>query len=107
LNELVRLRPKFSKLYLTDTVVKGYRQPPQTPEECIFSRTTLNITADLKGRISPCQFGGDPDCSQCGCMASAALTAVGDIRLFGFVPVKSIFFASDRIGKTANKILNR
>jgi MoaA/NifB/PqqE/SkfB family radical SAM enzyme len=107
LNELVGLRPKFSKLYLTDTVVKGYRQPPQTPEECIFSRTTLNITADLKGRISPCQFGGDPDCSQCGCMASAALTAVGDIRLFGFVPVKSIFFASNRIGKTASKILNR
>jgi hypothetical protein len=23
----------------------------------------LNLTADLKGRISPCQFGGDPDCS--------------------------------------------
>ncbi len=106
LNELVGLRPMFPKLYLPDTVVQGYRQPPRRPEECIFSRTTLNVTADLKGRITPCQFGGDPDCSQCGCMASAALSAIGDIRLLGFVPVKSIFFASDRIGKTTDRMLN-
>ncbi|MEW6128853.1 MAG: radical SAM protein [Acidobacteriota bacterium] len=107
LNELVGLRSSFPKLYFPDTVVNGYRQPPRNPDECIFSRTTLNITADLKGRISPCQFGGDPDCSQCGCLASAALTAVGEYRLFGFVPVKSIFFASDRIGKKTKKVLNR
>lgn len=107
LNELVRLRPEFPKLYFPDAVVQGYRQPPQTPAECIFSRTTLNLTADLQGRITPCQFGGDPDCSQCGCMASAALTAIGERRLFGFVPIKSIFFASDRIGKTTSRMLNR
>lgn len=105
LNELVRLRSLFPKLELPDAIVRGYRQPPQTPSECIFSRTTLNLTADLQGRITPCQFGGDPDCSQCGCMASAGLSAIGDYRLFGALPLKSLFFASDRLGKTASKIL--
>jgi hypothetical protein len=107
LDELVRLRPRFPKIDLRDSVVRGYRKPPQTPQECIFSRTTLNLTADLKGRITPCQFGGNPDCSQCGCIASAGLTAVGDYRLFGFVPLKTIFFASDRIGKTTRKLFDK
>jgi MoaA/NifB/PqqE/SkfB family radical SAM enzyme len=102
LGDLVRLRSKFPKMELPDSVVRGYRHPPQTPADCIFSRTTLNITADLQGQITPCQFGGDPDCSQCGCIASAGLKAVGDYRLFGFVPLKSIFFVSDRIGRIAS-----
>jgi sulfatase maturation enzyme AslB (radical SAM superfamily) len=106
LNELVRLRPQFPKMELPDSVVRGYRNPPKTPKECIFSRTTLNITADLKGQITPCQFGGDPDCSQCGCIASAGLKAVGDHRLFGIVPLRTIFFASDGIGKLTDKILS-
>ena len=107
LEELVKLRPNFPKLELPDSVVRGYRNPPQTPQECIFSRTTMNLTADLKGRITPCQFGGNPDCAQCGCIASAGLKAVGDYRLFGFVPLRSIFFASDRIGRTTNKIFQK
>ncbi|MCI0487359.1 MAG: radical SAM protein [Blastocatellia bacterium] len=104
LTELAGLRPMFPKLTLPDSVIKGYLRPPKSPDRCIFARTTLNITADLKGRITPCQFGGNPDCSQCGCMASAGLNAVGDYRLFGFVPLRSIYNATDRIGKTANKV---
>ncbi|MCI0337550.1 MAG: radical SAM protein [Acidobacteria bacterium] len=99
LNELARLRPRFPKLHLPNVVLEGYRNPPQSPAECIFARTTLSITADLKARIKPCQFGGNPDCSQCGCIASAGLKALGEIRLFGFLPVKSVYFASDRIGR--------
>jgi sulfatase maturation enzyme AslB (radical SAM superfamily) len=106
LDELLRLRPRFPKLELPDSVIRGYRKPPQTPAECIFSRTTLNLTADLKNRITPCQFGGDPDCSQCGCIASAGLKAVGDYRLFNILPLKTIFFASDNIGKLAGRIRN-
>ncbi|HET8669678.1 MAG TPA: radical SAM protein [Candidatus Saccharimonadales bacterium] len=105
LRELARLRGRFPKLVLPDSVMRGYRNPPSSPEECIFSRTTLNITADLKGRITPCQFGGTPDCSQCGCMASAGLNAVGDYRLFGLLPLRSIYNASDRIGRTAARML--
>ena len=104
LEEFARLRPLFPKLYLPDVVIEGYRRPPRSPDECIFARTTLSVTADLQGRITPCQFGGNPDCSQCGCVASAGLKAIGDYRLLGFLPVKSIFFASDSVGRTVGRM---
>lgn len=99
LDELVGMKSEYPKLSLPAPVIDRYRKPPNSPEECMFSRTTLNVTADLKGRITPCQFGGNPDCSQCGCFASAGLNAVGDHRLFGFIPVRSIFTISDQIGR--------
>jgi MoaA/NifB/PqqE/SkfB family radical SAM enzyme len=104
LQEIARLRPLFPKLYMPDVVLEGYRRPPKSPKECIFARTTFSITADLEGRITPCQFGGNPDCSQCGCIASAGLKSIGDYQLFGVLPVKSIFFASDRIGRMVGRM---
>ena len=107
LEELRRLRPLYPKLYMPDVVLEGYRRPPKSPDQCIFSRTTMSITADLKGRITPCQFGGNPDCTQCGCIASAGLAAIGEYRILGFLPVRSIYFASDRIGKSVAGVFNR
>jgi MoaA/NifB/PqqE/SkfB family radical SAM enzyme len=107
LEELARLRPRFPKMHLPDAVIEGYRSPPQTPDECIFARTTLSITADLQGKITPCQFGGNPDCSQCGCIASAGFKAIGDYQLLRLLPVKSIFFASERFGRTVAGMLGR
>ena len=104
LDELAALRAKFPKLDLHDMVLEGYKKPPASPEDCIFSRTTLNLTADLKSKITPCQFGGDPDCSQCGCVASAGLTSIGDYKLFGAVPLRTLYNASDRVGQTYKKI---
>lgn len=103
LDEFEVLAKKFPKLNLPNHVLKGYRNPPKSPDECIFSRTTLNITADLKTKVSPCQFGGTPDCSQCGCIASAGLAAVGDYKLFNIMPLRSIYNLSDKIGKTIGK----
>jgi sulfatase maturation enzyme AslB (radical SAM superfamily) len=94
---------EFPKLVMPKEVTHGYLNPPQSPAECIFARTTLSLTADLKSRITPCQFGGTPDCKQCGCIASAGLKAVGDHRLLGFVPLKSLYNASDAVGKAANR----
>jgi MoaA/NifB/PqqE/SkfB family radical SAM enzyme len=104
LKEIARLRPLFPKMHMPDVVLEGYRRPPKSPKECIFARTTFSITADLEGRITPCQFGGNPDCSQCGCLASAGLKSIGDYQLFGVLPVKSIFFASDRVGQTVSRV---
>ncbi|MBX7224084.1 MAG: radical SAM protein [Blastocatellia bacterium] len=104
LREMKALRAEFPKLDLPDIMLKGYNLPPQNPEDCIFARTTLNVTADLKSKITPCQFGGDPDCSQCGCVASAGLNGVGDFRLFGLIPLRRIFKASDQIGKINQKL---
>lgn len=99
IDEMIALRERFPKLFFPDQLAQGYRKPPRSPAECIFSRTTLNYTADLKSKITPCQFGGTPDCSQCGCMASGGLAAVGDYKLFNIIPLRSIFDASDRIGR--------
>ncbi len=107
LTELTDLRPSFPKLELPQSVIDGYRKPPARPAECIFALTTSNYTADLQTKITPCQFGGDPDCSQCGCMASAGLNAVGEHRLAGFVPLKSIFKASLAVGAIVSKASER
>ena len=99
--DLLRLRRQFAKLDMGEQTLREFANPPQSPQECIFSRTTLNISADLKTKISPCQFGGDPDCSRCGCLGSMALAAVGHHELPGGVTVGRIFRASTRIGKVA------
>src|ERR1043165_115701 len=103
LAHLSELGREFPKLVMPKEVTHGYLNPPQSPAECIFARTTLSLTTDLKSRITPCQFGGTPDCKQCGCIASAGLKAVGDHRLLGFVPLKSLYNASDAVGKAANR----
>src|SRR5437763_12369787 len=104
LNVLSSLRAKFPKVYLPDAVLQGLRRPPRAPDECIFARTTASFTADLKSRITPCQFGGTPDCSQCGCFASAGLKGGGDKRLLGFVDVSWHFRTADGDGKPADRM---
>ena len=104
LTELLSMKKTFPKMFLPRLVVEGYKNPPKSPEECIFARTTLNVTADLKNIVTPCQFGGNPDCSQCGCFASAGLAAVGGYRIFNIIPAGKIYDVSDRIGKVFQKL---
>jgi MoaA/NifB/PqqE/SkfB family radical SAM enzyme len=102
--DLRRLRPRFPKLQLPDALLAVYAKPPKTPDECIFAQTTECFSADLDRRITPCQFGGNPDCNNCGCMASAGLEAIGRHRLGGGIPVGRIFYASTRIGRTVARL---
>lgn len=97
--ELRELRQKYPVLDLPEAALREMESPPSSPEECIFARTTETISADLKTQITPCQFGGDPDCGQCGCIASMALAAVGHHRVAGGLTAGHIFMASDRLGK--------
>ncbi len=94
--------PKLSDM--RPAVVRGYLEPPASPDACIFSQTTECVSADLQQPIFPCQFGGNPDCSQCGCLASVGLAAVGDYRLGGVVPVKAIFSGSLAVGRAARRV---
>jgi MoaA/NifB/PqqE/SkfB family radical SAM enzyme len=98
--ELGRLRKVYPLLDLPEEVLKEMRSPPKSPGECIFAQTTETISADLRTQISPCQFGGDPDCAQCGCVASMGLAAVGHYRVLGPLTAGHLFAASLRIGKT-------
>ena len=102
--DLRRLRPQFSKLQVTDGILDAYARPPQSPAECIFAQTTDCVSADLDRRITPCQFGGDPDCANCGCLASAGLEALGRHRLSGGIPVGRVFHASTRVGRAVARL---
>ena len=106
IDKLEILKKRFPKLDLPRQVIEGYRRPPASPDECIFSRTTLNLTANLEDKVAPCQFGGTPDCSQCGCMASAGLAAVGEYKLFRMLPLRKNYNFSNRVGKEVNRIIN-
>jgi MoaA/NifB/PqqE/SkfB family radical SAM enzyme len=96
---LMSLRTKYRKIRMPEGLVKKYATPPQSPEECIFALTTSCISADFEHRITPCQFGGNPDCSQCGCIASAGLAAVGAHRLPGGLRVGAVFETSLKVGR--------
>jgi organic radical activating enzyme len=94
-----RLLPQYPLLDMPEPVLRELEHPPTSPDDCIFARTTQTISADLTTRITPCQFGGDPDCSQCGCIASMGLAAVGHYPLVGALTAGHVFMASDRLGK--------
>jgi MoaA/NifB/PqqE/SkfB family radical SAM enzyme len=97
--ELRLLRKKYPLLDMPDSLINEIASPPNNPDECIFARTTTTISADLTTQITPCQFGGAPDCQQCGCIASMGLAAVGHHKVFGTLTAGQIFMASDRFGK--------
>jgi MoaA/NifB/PqqE/SkfB family radical SAM enzyme len=102
--DLMALRMRFPKLAMPKGLIEAYVEPPTTPEECVFARTTTTLSADLTTRITPCQYGGSPDCAQCGCMASAGLAAVARHRLFGVVPVGAIFEGSLKVGERMRRL---
>ncbi len=96
--ELLRLRREYPKLDMFEETIAEFAHPPQSPEECIFAQTTATISADLTTRITPCQFGGDPDCSQCGCIASMALAGVGRKKAPMNVQLGTVLAASAAVG---------
>jgi MoaA/NifB/PqqE/SkfB family radical SAM enzyme len=101
--ELLRLRTQFPKLDMPEGLIRQFQAPPHSPKECVFALTTQTISADLKTKITPCQFGGTPDCASCGCVASMGLAAVAHHKLGGIVPVGAIFRASLSIGQARMK----
>lgn len=97
---LLRLREQHPKLGMPTSMINVYATPPASPDECVFARVTTCVSADFETKITPCQFGGNPDCAQCGCAASAGLGAIGRHRLPGGLRVGRVFDASLRIGTT-------
>lgn len=104
--DLRALRARYPKLDMAERLIAEFETPPASPDECIFAKTTRTISADLKTLVTPCQFGGNPDCSQCGCIASMGLAAVGRRKLGGLVSVGSIFHASAQIGTLVARTRN-
>jgi hypothetical protein len=103
ISEMLRLRKLYPKLDMPEGMIRQFASPPHSPKDCVFALTTQTISADLKTKITPCQFGGKPDCESCGCIASMGLAAVAAHKLGGFIPVGAIFKASVRIGQARSK----
>ncbi|HEX4230746.1 MAG TPA: radical SAM protein [Bryobacteraceae bacterium] len=101
--ELLQLRREFPKLDMPEGLIHQFSSPPSGPEECVFALTTQTISADLKTNVTPCQFGGNPDCGSCGCIASMGLAAVAAHKLGGIIPVGAIFKSSVKIGRLLSK----
>jgi len=97
--EIGLLGPRYPKLEASARMLDGLVKPPASPEDCIFARTTHCLSADLQTVVTPCQLGGTPDCSSCGCLAAAVLTAVGRYRLPGGIPVYRMLDWSEAIGR--------
>ena len=99
IEDMLALRKEFPKLDMPEGMIRQFAAPPQNPEDCVFARTTQTLSADLRTKIVPCQFGGNPDCGSCGCIASMGLAAIAAHKLCGIIPVGAIFKTSAKIGQ--------
>jgi len=105
--ELRRLRPLYPKLDMGPLVLGQLSEPPASPRECAFASLSTCISADLHTPVTPCQLGGVPDCSRCGCMATAGIGAITRYKLFGVIPLKAIVAGSQAIGAIPQRLRRR
>lgn len=103
--ELPLLRQRFPKLLTPEGYAEALLHPPASPKECTFSRLSKNYSADLRTHVEPCVFGGDPDCSQCGCSASAASHWISEKNIVGPLKVKHVMRASMSVGSAVARLL--
>jgi hypothetical protein len=101
--QLAAVRTDFPKVYMPDAVLRGYLDTPKSPADCIFAQITTCFSADLSSVVMPCQLGGKPVCSECGCIASAGLASIGNFKIAGLVPVSRILGWSVKVGRRLNQ----
>lgn len=65
---------------------------------------STNYSADLTTRVEPCIFGGNPDCSQCGCAISSGIHWLKDLRLAHLLQLKHIATASIFVGSVVGRL---
>jgi MoaA/NifB/PqqE/SkfB family radical SAM enzyme len=95
---------RYRKLSMHDGLVDAFLNPPPSPADCMFSKLSVNYTADLRTRVEPCVFGGAPDCAECGCSMSMGMHWLGEYRLVGRLQAKHLIRGSLAIGRLSNRI---
>jgi organic radical activating enzyme len=103
INSIAALRTAYPKVHAPGPVLEGMRHPPASPSECIFSQITKCVAPDLRTPILPCQIGGRPECTECGCMAAAGFACIGNYRLGGLLKLADIFAVSQNVGRRFSK----
>jgi len=99
IDRIAAIQSSYPKLCASGIILDGYRYPPFSPSECIFAQITNCVSADLSTPVIPCQIGGRPECSECGCIAEAGLASIGKFKLAGLLKVSDIFAVSRRLGE--------
>lgn len=102
--ELPRLRREYPKLLSPAAYAQALLHPPSSPKQCTFSRLSKNYSADLRTHVEPCVFGGNPDCSQCGCSASAAAHAISEHRVAGPLKARHLLHGSMLVGSAVARL---
>jgi len=99
-----QLMLRYPKLLGREDIMKAYAEPPRNPKECTFAQMSTNYSADLKTRVQPCIFGGNPDCSQCGCLVSGAAHMISNIVAIKPLKLGHIARGSVAVGTVVNKV---
>lgn len=102
--ELTALAENYPRLSFHAGIAQAFLRPPRDPMDCLFAKMSANYSADLQTRVEPCVFGGTPDCSQCGCMASTGLHWIRSRKVAGPLKIGDFVGASIRIGSLINRL---
>src|ERR1700733_12723952 len=97
------LARKYPKFLIKSGMARAILSPPSSPAECAFARGSANYTADLHPPRTPCVFGGDPDCSECGCAISSALHWITNEKA-GPIAARTLLDTSLRIGEAVARL---
>ena len=105
--ELPKLAQRFPKFFMNKGIANAMVHPPSHPDDCIFSKMSVNFSADLRSRVEPCVFGGEPDCSQCGCAISSALHWIRTVPVAGPLKAGHLVQGSIQVGRLMNRFRKR
>lgn len=95
---------RYRKLTMHGGMMNAFLDPPDSPSSCLFSKLSVNYTADLKSRVEPCVFGGEPNCAECGCSISLGAHWLGEYRILGPLRGRHLLNGSLAIGRGVNRL---
>ena len=98
------LARKYPKFLMNDGIARALLHPPENPSDCLFAKMSANYSADLETRVEPCVFGGTPNCSECGCMASSGLHWIRTEKVAGPLRVGHFVGGSVGVGSLVNRL---
>jgi MoaA/NifB/PqqE/SkfB family radical SAM enzyme len=97
-------KAQFPKILMPPGLEQAYAVPPRNPDDCMFSKMSVNYSADLRTRVEPCIFGGAPDCSQCGCAVSTGFHYLRTVKAVGPLRAGHLVRGSVAVGAFMNRV---
>ncbi|MFB3814605.1 MAG: radical SAM protein [Terriglobales bacterium] len=103
--DMVNWRAAFPKVLINPDIIAAFEAPPPNPGACVFAKMSVNYSADMRTRVEPCIFGGEPDCATCGCASSIGLQSLRSVRLVGPLKAGHLLNSSIWIGSMVRALL--